>query len=692
MVFMATRCRDECSPAAGVNTGFGGSADTRTSKVKALQSALLQHHHFGVLTNLDSGLSSEHGKSIGHALPPAWVRATMLVRCNTILRGHSAVSLQVIETIVSLLQHNLIPVVPLRGSISASGDLSPLSYIAGAVTGNPDICVQTGRGSALEYVSADKALEMINVQPAVLGPKEGLGLMNGTATSAAVASLVLYEAHQLAVLAQILTAMAVEALLGSAGSFDPFIANIRPHEGQIEAALNIRVFLQGSQLAQGLKSEKKSWKYTGKLYQDRYALRTASQWLGPQLEDLLLAHSQISTELNSTTDNPLVDVAQGKIHHGGNFQAVSVTSAMEKGRMSLQMIGKLMFAQCSELINPMLSNGLPPNLAADEPSTSFGMKGVDIGMASYMSELAFLANPVSSHVQSAEMCNQAINSLALISARYTMEAVELVSLLSASYLYTVCQALDLRVMQINFFKALEPILQTDLHDALHDILCESDLDKLHRDIWIVLMENWSLTGNVDSEDRFNQVLDSCVVVLANFLVTRDDQPVTSVFSAIKTWKSRALSSLAATFLSTRSHFFESQNTIDFLGNGTRKVYVYVRKVLRVPFHKGLEDDPTSTRIAHQEGNSKRTIGSWISVIYESLRSGDLHAPVMDALLETVSTDDINIPVQIAPLNAFEENATKISAGLCGDISVKVDAIKLEDGAGSPGIDESLWVV
>lgn len=314
---------------SGVNTGFGGSADTRTSKIKALQSALLQHHHFGVLTQPDRGGSAACIESPGHALPPGWVRATMLTRCNTILRGHSAVSLHIIEILMALLRNNFTPVVPLRGSISASGDLSPLSYIAGTLTGNPDIYVQTGSESAVEYLPADKALDMISIQPAILGPKEGLGLMNGTATTAAVASLVLYEAHQLALLSQILTAMAVEALLGSAGSFDPFIANIRPHEGQIEAALNIRLFLQGSQLAQGLGAEKDQYNFNGMLFQDRYSLRTASQWLGPGLEDLLLAHSQISTELNSTTDNPLIDTVQGKVHHGGNFQAVSVTSAME---------------------------------------------------------------------------------------------------------------------------------------------------------------------------------------------------------------------------------------------------------------------------------------------------------------------------------------------------------------------------
>lgn len=319
----------------------------------------------------------------------------MLVRSNTIARGQSAVSIQVIESIVALLRENLTPIIPLRGSISASGDLSPLSYVAGLVAGNPDIWVRTASG----IISAHEALERISMAPIVLGPKEGLGLMNGTAASAAVGSLALYETQHIATLSQVLTAMAAEALLGTADNYDSFISEVRPHRGQVEAARNIRHFLHGSRLVRGLEHENGSRKSSILLYQDRYALRTAPQWIGPQLEDLVLAHDQVTVELNSTTDNPLFDTTTQRTHHGGNFQAASVTSAMEKTRTSLQMIGKMLFAQSSELINPMLSNGLPPNLAADEPSLSFTMKGVDIGMASYMSELAFLANPVSSHVQ-----------------------------------------------------------------------------------------------------------------------------------------------------------------------------------------------------------------------------------------------------------------------------------------------------
>lgn len=234
----------------------------------------------------------------------------------------------------------------------------------------------------------------------------------------------------------------IPALRGSVDNYHPFIAAARPHPGQIEAAANITRFLQGSSLSGSHESGSRA----KGLYQDRYALRTSTQWIGPYIEDLRLAAAQLEIELNSTTDNPLIDVQGQRIHHGGNFQATSVTSAIEKTRLALQMFGKLLFAQSTEVINPMLNGNLPPNLSFDDPNTSFTFKGVDINMAAYMSELAFLANPVSSHVQTAEMNNQAVNSLALISTRYTDSAVELVSLMCAAHLYTLCQALDLQAL------------------------------------------------------------------------------------------------------------------------------------------------------------------------------------------------------------------------------------------------------
>src|SRR5699024_9727386 len=130
------------------------------------------------------------------------------------------------------------------------------------------------------------------------------------------------------------------------------------------------------------------------LRQDRYSLRTASQWIGPVLEDFGLAYDQLTIELNSVTDNPLVDVETGRVLHGGNFQARAVTSAAEKLRQGLQSIGRMLFTQCTEMINPATSWGLPPNLCSDDANDSFLFKGLDVVVAALTSELGFLANPV----------------------------------------------------------------------------------------------------------------------------------------------------------------------------------------------------------------------------------------------------------------------------------------------------------
>lgn len=417
----------------GISTGFGGSANLRTGDTHALQRSLLQMQHSGITPVIRRAAPGEPRLLASETcMPSSWVRGAMLIRCKSLLRGYSAVRMDIIQSILALLNNDMIPLVPLRGSISASGDLQPLSYLAGAIEGNPAVYLWADDGNGgREIIAADAALARLKLQPIDFGPKEGLAVLNGTAISTAVGALALRETHHLALLTQILTAMSVEALAGLADSFDPIFAKVRPHPGQTEVAMNIQHFLRGSKLALFNRDGERD---KGGLKQDRYSIRTASQWIGPQLEDLLLAHAQISTECNSVTDNPLIDARTDTIHNGGNFQAVSVTSAMEKSRMALQMFGRILFSQCTELINPATNNGLPPNLAADDPSTSYTMKGLDISVAAYASELGFLANPVSSHVHTAEMGNQAINSLALISARYTYTAIETFSMLSASYL------------------------------------------------------------------------------------------------------------------------------------------------------------------------------------------------------------------------------------------------------------------
>ncbi|RHZ61524.1 aromatic amino acid ammonia-lyase [Aspergillus thermomutatus] len=626
----------------GVNTGFGGSADSRTDRVVALQSGLLQLLQAGVLVRSDKGLEFQQRSLESHAMPASWVRGTMLVRCNSNARGHSAVSLPVIESLLRLIEHRITPVVPLRGSISASGDLMPLSYIAGTIEGSPDVYVQVQDSDNTRIMNSRDALLSTGLEVQTLGPKEGLGLVNGTSASAALASLAMYEAHQLAVLVQAISAVTVEALMGNAESFHPFISAIRPHDGQIECARNVMSFLQGSQLAQNLERNLKDRNRPG-LIQDRYAVRTVPQWIGPQLEDLLLAHRQVTVELNSSCDNPLVDAQSDDIFYGGNFQAVSITSAMEKTRTCLQMFGRLLFAQATELIDPSLNNGLPTNLVADDPSLSFTMKGVDISMASYMAELAYLANPVSSHVQTAEMHNQAVNSMAFVSSRYTMQAVEIVSLMCACSLYIGCQALDLRVLHLTFLQRSKPQLHTLTSHLFSEHLPEPDLATLNEALSTHIQKSWPATTRLNVNNRVETVVTNALPILFQTFASCNgpsrgaSTSQAPTFSDLQTWKSRAIALLNEIYQDTADAFFSYQHTEEMLGSGSKILYQTVRRQLGVPFHQGFVEHPTAQSDT-LDGRSKKTVGSWISIIYEAIRDGRLLDPLMASLQACVSGD------------------------------------------------------
>jgi phenylalanine ammonia-lyase len=573
------------------------------------------------------------------AMPEAWVRGAMLIRMNSLTRGHSAVRLTVIESLAALLRHDIVPLVPLRGSISASGDLSPLSYIAGALEGNPDVQVWMGPKDNRLLTTANLALQYHSILPIKFGPKEGLGILNGTAFSASVCTLALHDANQLAILSQVLTAMGVEALLGTPESFEPFIARIRPHEGQIEVSANIFSFLSGSEFAKVEDLDGESH-----LRQDRYALRTSAQWIGPYIEDLALAQKQLEVELNSTTDNPLFDVDEKKSHHGGNFQAASCTSSTEKTRLALQMIGKMVFAQSTELHDVSLSKGLPPNLASDEPSLSYTGKGIDINMAAYMSELAFLANPVSSHVQSAEMGNQGINSLALISARYTHMALDTLWIMSAAHLYSLCQALDLRAMHANYLSSLRSALDSITSQVFFGAMSIPNIHTLQRKLWGHVEKTLSTSTTKDSDVRFDFIAKSAQPVLIEALLSAvaptngglpaesEAKPVSpiNILDLISSWTSRTAAVSQSLFLENRTAYYANPDAKPYLGAASKKVYSFLREDLNIPFHKGLCEHPVSEDGTVREGTHVNT-GSRISKIHEAMRDGRLMVPVMEVM-------------------------------------------------------------
>ncbi|KAF8756383.1 Phenylalanine ammonia-lyase [Rhizoctonia solani] len=557
----------------GISTGFGGSADTRTSQHLALGKALLQHQHSGILPSFTHPGHVAEDKPEAPlplsdplntlSMPESWVRAAMLIRMNSLIRGHSGVRWELLERMVSILDNDITPLVPLRGSISASGDLSPLSYVAGTIFGNEQIrCYHGKRNGELprQITSSRAALQAAGIEPLKLAAKEHLGLLNGTAFSAAVASLALNDAVHMGMLAQVLTAMGTEALVGTQGSHHPFIhAVARPHPGQVEAAKHIWDLLEGSKLAQlGEEKEITIEEDEGKLRQDRYPLRTAPQFIGPQLEDILHAWSVVTQECNTTTDNPLIDGETGHVHHGGNFQAMA-------------------------LLNPAFNRGLPPSLAASDPSVNYHAKGLDIASAAYVSELGFLANPVSTHVQSAEMHNQAVNSLALISARATVQALDVLSLLTASYLYLVCQAVDLRAQQRELATGVAQIINEELGKNFAAVSIASVQGPCSR-------PSWNRTSDVDN--------GRCSSRSALPLANRSGE----LYARLQGEYLRGERGAAP--------------AAHLLGN-TRPVYEFVRVELGVKMH-GIDN-----LNRFEEGWTGLTVGQNVSVIYEAIRDGKL---------------------------------------------------------------------
>ncbi len=402
----------------GVNTGFGALSETRISAadVRALQQNLVRSHSTGV----------------GPDLSPAEVRGMMLLRAQVLALGHSGVRAEVLDTLLAMLNAKVHPRVPSQGSVGASGDLAPLAHLALAMIGEGE--AQLGDGPMRP--SADVLAE-VGVKPVVLEAKEGLALINGTQYMASLGVLAVMEAERLCVAADVAGAMSLEALKGSSGPFDPRLHDARPHPGQKAVAANLRALLTDSEIAESHRDCNK--------VQDAYSLRCMPQVHGASRDALAWVRSVLEREVNSITDNPSVFVDRGEteIISGGNFHGQPLALALDLAAMATAELANISERRVEQLVNPSLSSGLSPFLAAGSGLHS-GFMIAQVTSASLVSENKVLCHPASVDSIPSSAGKEDHVSMGSVSAKKLREVVRNVRACLAIEMMTAAAGLDQR--------------------------------------------------------------------------------------------------------------------------------------------------------------------------------------------------------------------------------------------------------
>ncbi|MDE4098141.1 histidine ammonia-lyase [Phaeobacter gallaeciensis] len=353
------------APVYGINTGFGKLASTR---IAPEDTATLQRN-----------LILSHCCGVGDPLPADRTRLMMALKLLSMGRGASGVRWAVIAQIEAMLACGVIPVVPSQGSVGASGDLAPLAHMAAVMIGEGEATYDGAR------MPGARALELAGLEPIVLGPKEGLGLINGTQFSTACALAGLFDAWRLAEASIVVAALTTDAIMGSTAPLIADIHALRGHAGQIDVAREMRAIMSGSEI-------RESHRDGDSRVQDPYCIRCQPQVLGAALDVLRMAAATLEIEANAVTDNPLVLVEAGKIVSGGNFHAEYVGFAADQIALAVAEIGAIAQRRVALMVDPSLSFDLPPFLTPD-PGLNSGFMIAEVTTAALMSENKHLANP-----------------------------------------------------------------------------------------------------------------------------------------------------------------------------------------------------------------------------------------------------------------------------------------------------------
>jgi len=349
----------------GVNTGFGKLASVKIAPKD--------------ITTLQRNLILSHCCGVGEALDIATTRLMMALKLLSLGRGASGIRWEVIALLEAMLEHGVTPVVPVQGSVGASGDLAPLAHMTALMIGTGEAFFDGAR------MPGDAALKAAGLTPLVLGPKEGLGLINGTQFSTALALVGLFEGWRNASNALVTSCLTTDAIMGSTAPLEPEIHRLRGHRGQIEVAGAMAMLMAGSVI-------RESHRAGDARVQDPYCIRCQPQVAGAAVDLLRHAATTLEIESNAVTDNPLV--VEAGIISGGNFHAEPVAFAADIIALALAEIGAIAQRRVALMVDPTLSHDLPPFLTPD-PGLNSGYMIAEVTTAALMSENKHLANPCS---------------------------------------------------------------------------------------------------------------------------------------------------------------------------------------------------------------------------------------------------------------------------------------------------------
>ncbi|MCP4331944.1 MAG: histidine ammonia-lyase, partial [Gammaproteobacteria bacterium] len=354
-------------PVYGINTGFGKLASKR---IPAQQTSQLQRN-----------LILSHCCGVGDALPHDVVRLIIVMKMLSLGRGASGVRWQIVERLQTLLHLDLIPIIPAQGSVGASGDLAPLAHLTAVMIGEGHARFQD------ESMPAAKALQAAGLEPLELGPKEGLGMINGTQVSAALALAGLFDAWSLAQTALVSGALTTDALMGSTRPFRPEIHALRGQKGQIDAAQSLRSLLDGSAIRESHRADDER-------VQDPYSLRCQPQVMGACLDQFRQVAQMLEIESNAVTDNPIVVIEDGSILSGGNFHAEPVAFGADQCALAITEIGSIAERRIATTVDPAQNFGLPAFISPD-PGLNSGFMIAEVTAAALMAENKQRATPCS---------------------------------------------------------------------------------------------------------------------------------------------------------------------------------------------------------------------------------------------------------------------------------------------------------